>query len=320
MKGSSPPNEARSTFHEVVRNLSKPQQPAVHSSRDAVRIPAAAMLTHFPSKAEFTSRASLERQLAGKISSRQSCEWNLTFGPGSPLSFPPTFGGGLPISASDRSPLAGVCAPQLLGLRGPRSAQDALAEVGRRLVGGETGPQRPREVGGAEPSTGCGRPASASHVAAREARAAATAASGTPRPGAGAGTRLRRGPQQREAERQHALRRVDVCLGVVRELCSGWSSSTLRRDRGGEGRRRERWSPERARQPDAGAGGAAGGRGAAPRALVADRREGAYSCRDPAQPALGLRSSASLRRLCNAGRRAAGEPELTVVGAGDLPT
>lgn len=89
--------------------------------------------------------------------------------------------------------------------------------------------------------------------------------------------------------------------------------------RSGRGdRRRERWSPERARQPDARAGGAAGGRGAAPRALVADRREGAY-CRDPAQPALGLRSSASLRRLCNAGRRASGEPELTVVGAGDPP-
>lgn len=222
-----------------------------------------------------------------------TCPRYFDWQPGSPLSFLPTFGGGLPISASDRSPLAGVCAPQLLGHRGPQSARDALAEVGRRRVGGETGSQRPREVGGAKPSTGCGRLASASHVgtahavgweaeapptsaaalalaapAARLGRGAGLLASVKPRvnvsgargagggrssggdparPGAGAGTRLRRGPQQREAERQHARRRVDVCLGVVRELCCGWSSSTLRRDRGGEGRRRERWSPERAR-------------------------------------------------------------------------
>lgn len=70
----------------------------------------------------------------------------------------------MPISASDRSPLAGLRVPQLLGHRGSRSAQDALAEEGRRLVGGEPGQQRPREVGGAKANIGRGRPASAPHV------------------------------------------------------------------------------------------------------------------------------------------------------------
>ncbi|MEJ1282815.1 hypothetical protein NN561_013777 [Cricetulus griseus] len=255
--------------------------------------------------------------------------------PGSPLSFPPTFGGGLPISASDRSPLAGVCSPQLLGHRSTQSAQDALAKEGRRLVGGDTGQQRPGEVGGAKAHTGFGRRASAPHVGTAHAVGRAVAAPPTSAAalalaapaaclGRGAGLLASVKPRvnRREAERQHALRRVDVCLRVVRELCGGWSWSALRQ-RVGEGKASagNAGAAERARRPDAWAGGAPGGRGAAPLALAADRREGAY-WRDPTCASTVFVSAAPRRAGDSATPFAEprGDPELTVVGAGDLPT
>lgn len=303
---------------------------------------------------------------AGRSSSRAparspTCPRYFDWQPGSPLSFPPTFGGGLPISASDRSPLAGVCAPQLLGHRGPQSAQDALAEVGRRRVGGETGSQRPREVGGAKPSTGCGRLASASHVGTAHAvgweaeappKSAAALALAAPaaRLGRGAGLLASVKPRvnvsgARGAGGGRSSGGVPASRGRSRDSPSTWPAA--------EGGRAAARSPSRGRfprgcertllrlelvhpLPRSGRGRQALGAlepGARPAAWCPGWRSGgrprgctASTSREPEgrsvlpRPCAACTSSASLRRLCNAGRRASGEPELTVVGAGDLPT
>lgn len=106
--------------------------------------------------------------------------------------------------------------------------------------------------------------------------------------------------------RERTLRRLELV------------SPLLRAEEGKAGARSVR-AAESARRPDARGRGAAGGQRAAPRAVAVDWRESAY-WRDPAWTLLGLRSFKPRRRLCNAGRRIGGNPEHTVVGAGDLPT